>query len=356
MIARAGGTVNLKHLTDQQLIAATDVAAKVEVSAMTHLLHHLAEIQRRRLFSVYAVNSLFEYCVKRLKMSEPAASRRVNAVFVLMDVPEIGAKLQSGELSLSNVSQAQTFFNQEARMAEALTSPEKARILKSIENKGARRAKEILVASSSIRVELPKEGMQPISAEFHHLTAVIDEETKAGLERLQEIWSHSGSQRGFGAMLKKMTELCLSQVDPLKKSKQVSRSAKNSEKSASRVSETEVEIQSESATRVETETTTQSVVLDQLPTPTSESARSRHIPARVRHAVQVRDGGSCAYIDGCGDRCSSRTFVQFHHLIPFACSGEHTVENIELRCFSHNQRHAIDDYGTGVLSRGELRP
>jgi hypothetical protein len=68
--------------------------------------------------------------------------------------------------------------------------------------------------------------------------------------------------------------------------------------------------------------------------------RSRHIPAHVRRAVWRRDGGRCAFIARNGHRCGAREFIQYHHVDPQALGGEATVEQIELRCRSHNNYDA----------------
>lgn len=71
---------------------------------------------------------------------------------------------------------------------------------------------------------------------------------------------------------------------------------------------------------------------------------ARTIPAAVRRAVVERDGEQCAFISANGHRCSARAFLEFHHLVPFARGGEASVENIALRCRSHNQYEARLDF------------
>ncbi|MEK7355253.1 MAG: HNH endonuclease, partial [Bdellovibrionota bacterium] len=74
------------------------------------------------------------------------------------------------------------------------------------------------------------------------------------------------------------------------------------------------------------------------------------IPAATHHALYLRDTGSCTYIDPeTGERCDSRHFLQPDHIIPVARGGSNELENLRLRCFAHNQRHAIDCFGKGVL-------
>jgi hypothetical protein len=84
------------------------------------------------------------------------------------------------------------------------------------------------------------------------------------------------------------------------------------------------------------------------PRPSSQTAPgSRHIPAEVRRRVWLRDVGRCAFVGTGGRRCSERAFLEFHHLKPYALGGDATVENIQLRCRSHNAHEARLYFGPG---------
>jgi hypothetical protein len=77
----------------------------------------------------------------------------------------------------------------------------------------------------------------------------------------------------------------------------------------------------------------------------TEPARSRHIPAAVRAAVWKRDGARCAFVGSSGSRCMERSFLEFHHVQPFALEGPPTIGNIALRCRRHNQYEEELDFG-----------
>jgi hypothetical protein len=68
--------------------------------------------------------------------------------------------------------------------------------------------------------------------------------------------------------------------------------------------------------------------------------RSRYIPARIRREVWKRDKGQCTYTNPDGRRCTARSRLQYHHLIPFAEGGPSTIENLTLRCRTHNEYDA----------------
>jgi hypothetical protein len=67
--------------------------------------------------------------------------------------------------------------------------------------------------------------------------------------------------------------------------------------------------------------------------------RTRHIPRAVKRAVWQRDGGQCAFVSA-NRRCEERTFLEFHHIRPYAKQGPATIANISMRCRRHNQYEA----------------
>jgi 5-methylcytosine-specific restriction endonuclease McrA len=82
-----------------------------------------------------------------------------------------------------------------------------------------------------------------------------------------------------------------------------------------------------------------------------KAAGSRQIPAAIRRAVAVRNEGRCAYVSPGGRRCTSREFLEFHHLVPWARRRVHDVDGIALRCRGHNQYEAELDFGVGHMRR-----
>lgn len=71
---------------------------------------------------------------------------------------------------------------------------------------------------------------------------------------------------------------------------------------------------------------------------------SRDIPAHVQRVVWRRDDGQCAF-EGAKARCSERSFLEFHHVRPWAVGGPPSAENIALRCRAHNAYEAAVYFG-----------
>jgi hypothetical protein len=71
---------------------------------------------------------------------------------------------------------------------------------------------------------------------------------------------------------------------------------------------------------------------------------SRQIPASVKREVWRRDDGRCAFA-GRDGRCTERSFLEYHHVKPYAAGGLATAANIELRCRAHNAYEASLFFG-----------
>lgn len=156
--------MNLRHLTDKTLLADTKRLVEKERSLSIQILHHLKEIERRRLFSDLGYGSLFEYTVKELGYSEASASRRIQSARLLKEIPTIENKLKTGELSITNVALAAlTFKNENVSDKET-----KIEILSKIENKTKRECEkalnELLPTSKkvalSFKIEFSEKNME----------------------------------------------------------------------------------------------------------------------------------------------------------------------------------------------------
>jgi hypothetical protein len=78
---------------------------------------------------------------------------------------------------------------------------------------------------------------------------------------------------------------------------------------------------------------------------------SRHVPASVRRAVWMRDGGRCQWPMGNGAVCGSTYQVEIDHIQPWALGGPTTVENTRVACRAHNQLAARRVFGDAWMDR-----
>lgn len=191
--------MDLTYLTNKSLLADTKVLAEQYRRITTKLLHHLKEIERRRLFSDLGYPSLFDYVVKELGFSESSAARRIHAARLLAEVPEIEEKIEDGSLNLTNITMASHIFkNEEIKDTEV-----KKEIIKQIENTTKKecesRLKQFFENSPPapnlfiLKVELREEGYELLenlkgllAHRKRNLSEVFEIIFEAAVERLTE--------------------------------------------------------------------------------------------------------------------------------------------------------------------------
>lgn len=275
--------MNLKHLTDKALLQDIKKLVQKELDSTTGVLHHLKEIERRKLFCDLGYSSIVEYAIKELGYAETAALRRVKSARLINEMPELSEKINNGSLSLSNLAQADIFFKR-----EDIHEPSKKRIiLKKIENQSARQCEKTLMELSPSK-PLPKESQKLITPEFTQLKINVAESTMKLLENARALMGKYVINDEF---LKKLTEHALVNITHKK---------------------------------FKTRTT------EQNPT-------SRYITNQTKREVYEKSQGVC-------ENCGSLFMLQFDHIEAFAMGGRTEARNLRLLCFHCNQRARIRTY------------
>jgi hypothetical protein len=181
--------MNLKHLLDDELLTVTKDLVQMERTTLTKILHHLREIERRKLYSDLGCASLFEYAVKHLQYSEGQAGRRIQAMRLIKEIPEIEQKIASGALSLSNISQAQSFFRETTALGygaeKPVTKEQKLQVLSLLENKSARDGQRELIQLGG-DAAIPKERERVLADDKSEVRLVMDQELRESLKRFED--------------------------------------------------------------------------------------------------------------------------------------------------------------------------
>jgi hypothetical protein len=87
------------------------------------------------------------------------------------------------------------------------------------------------------------------------------------------------------------------------------------------------------------------------PRKTPPPSSTDHIPAHVRRAVFLRDGGRCQVLIASGGICGSTYRVQLGHITARALGGGNTADDLRCECEVHNQRAADRDFGKPFMDR-----
>jgi hypothetical protein len=73
-------------------------------------------------------------------------------------------------------------------------------------------------------------------------------------------------------------------------------------------------------------------------------SRSRIVPARLKRALEIRDGSNCRF-PGCGH---SR-YLEAHHVIHWIDGGETELENLVLLCSAHHRLHHLGRFNIEMV-------
>jgi hypothetical protein len=330
--------MDLKLLSDSQLMSELKNSVLEERQKTALVLEYLREVERRRLYADSGYASLWDFCIHELAYSEASASRRIGAMRLLREIPELKEDLLSGKQNLSSLSKARNFFQlEEKHQGEKLSTEEKKEVLRELENKSSRECERTLLELSSVPIEISNpQRERPIDATHTELRLVLRDEVYLKLKRIQALRSHANPSMSYENLLNYMADEILKKIDPLEKAKsQKVTTPGPSTPDLSRIPDLPPikEVQnpdffSPPTSEVEQDQTNPGLRTFRIP-----------IPRAIARTVWVRDQGRCTYSDPVSGRlCESTVYLEFDHIQPVSEGGQNRIDNLRLRCRAHNQR------------------
>lgn len=341
------GELMISALSDAELLANTRGLIGRSNQVLAALLAHLGEVDARGLYRQRACSSLFAYCVYELRLSEDEAVRRVAAARLVRKFPELLNAIGAGELHLTGLLLLGPHLTREnfgEVMARAKHRSKKeitklVRILDPLPDVPARiealgpahataapkptwaeQVASFCPVRELLPGERPKDWLEPDALpapariepplRFKVQFSTTDEYVDL-MERAAALLSSRGEQNGIEEIHLRALRLLVERLERRRFGAPANESKKAS----------------------------------------APARRSRHIPARVRRLVFERDGARCTHVDDAGQRCRATHRLEFHHLVPFALRGEHTPDNLTLRCAAHNALAAELDFGPELITR-----
>jgi hypothetical protein len=158
---------DLKELSYRDLDLLTRNLAAEENENVARIIAHLSEISRRGTYILLSYGSLFNYCVKRLRLSEGSISRRIQVARVSRRFPQILDAMFQGALSLTAAS----------LLAPHLTEANAEKLIAEARGKTKREVQEIIVKFS------PKPEFKPSRRKISR------PEAEAGDAGVEEAWA-----------------------------------------------------------------------------------------------------------------------------------------------------------------------
>jgi len=314
--------MNLNHLSDQALLQQTLSLVKKEKEILSEILSHLEEVRKRRLFCELGFGSLFEYCVKYLGYSEDQAYRRINALKLIKELPEVQQQIEKGELTLSSLGVAQSLFKTDS-------SVDKKAVLSALKNKSKREAEKV-IKSFSPTLPLKKKDIHL------SLSAIQEEKWNAVKAKL----AHCNLREE--EILERLCDLFLAP-----KPKPEPRQPRSGSRAAPYVESGPIATASSALPKVAPQIATKTTQQKHAPRPApskSYALLSKAIPATIKLKIFIRDQNCCT-------NCGSKHALQIDHKLPHSLGGTHHPSNLRILCRACNQRAAIQILGAEKMER-----
>ena len=345
-------------LPDEDLLAHLDTLAGRERSATAELVAHLATLDSRpALYAGRGYGSLFSYCTEALHLSEDAACNRIAVAKACRRFPVILDLLAFGSMTLTSVRMLAgrlTPENHEGVLerAKGLTKPEVEALVAELAPRpdaptsvrklptpapSASLAPPSLFAAAADGVtsepvaasEAPAPIVRPTARPVVQTTApdryrvqfTMSSEMHARLRRMQTLLRRDIRDGDPAVIFDRALKLL--EADVVRKKLGAAVRPRSKPSVPPRPS-----VRSKAPIRPGTDKGV------------PPAGASRTVPREVKRAVFARDGEQCAFVAPGGRRCTERTFLEFHHVQPYARGGPATVANISLRCRRHNQYEA----------------
>jgi hypothetical protein len=280
------------------------------------ILAHLAEVEARQLHLKAAFSSMFDYCLRHLKLSEDEAWRRITAARLARRFPILFELVHSGSLHLTGV----------CLLRQHLNDANHQQLLSEACGK-TRRQIEAMLAT-----RFPRPAAQ------------------SSLRRLP---SRSTTGSGVGPSFREELESAIATGGPARSP--VFDASSRQEPTAKRERNGKLEQLSEHRYRLQLDVgVALKAKLERAGDLMSHANPAFDLALVVERAldslIEDRDGLRCSYVGADGQRCCGKAFLQIHHEEPWARGGPEDVANLRLLCAAHNRLLAERDFGRAAIA------
>ena len=395
-------------LSDRDLLTRIVALAGTERETTADLVAHLVALELRpSLYAAQGFGTLFAYCTEGLHLSEDAAWNRVEAARACRDFPVVLDLLASGSLTLTAVRTLRKHLTKknheavlarakhqkktqiEVLVAELAPKPDVVASVRKVPVPQRRARKPISscppetpppVTAPALDTGLETESqtdapsgpgdhrdagaplptplpiprpaphalVQALAPERYRVQFTIGQQTHDKLRRLQALLRREVPNGDAGLIFEQFIDVLLAKVERDKLGKPATpRKARTVRWSAEARS---AGGDDETCFRSGTENTQP---LEGATGMERRKAPRRHTPNAVTRAVWFRDGAQCAFVADNGYRCTEHSFLEVHHIHPYALDGRPSVGNLSLRCRRHNQYEAELVFGAPKVVRRE---
>jgi hypothetical protein len=379
--------VELKRLSDDQLVSSAENQFALERKTSHYILLHLKEISLRRVYAKRGFPSLREMLIKHFRQSETAANQRLKSLELMLDVPAVEERLISGDLNMSTVAMAQRQIQREEKLTgKEISKEKKTEIVESITNKTMAKAEIELFKLLPETASHPETYERRVSEQATRLNLTVPNDVMEMLIRLKEIWAHVDPTMDHVEVIRRSFKMTLQKIDPAQRKTSIKKSSAGSNLKTNVGTSTNINTSGNMdlssninvSSNIDAETTLDSSTSDSIQSASTSpqgSTRPRQptqgLTDSVKHrctkrptyykrefdrALWERAGSQCEFIDKkTARRCDCRFGLQREHVIPLALGGSNDLSNMQLLCATHNQLRARKVFGDAKIEAYRCR-
>lgn len=300
--------MSLENLTNEELLSGLHLVCANERRLLAQVLMHLIEVEDRRLHLEVACSSLYDFCIRKLRMSENQSGRRIAAARLIRRFPALLPHIETGELQLTTL----------LLLARELTSENFEELVTDARGKSKREV-ELLIAGRAPKPDIPSlvrpialgaradqlahSRVSPLSADRYAVQFTADASLQQKIQLARDLSRHGNRLGDLPTIIEKALDLLIAKLRK------------------QRFGET---------TR---------------PLHKARPSNADHISAKTRREVFERDGERCTFVDGEGTRCEARVLLELDHVHERALGGASDTRNLRVLCEAHNRLNAEKTFG-----------
>jgi len=307
---------------NQELVKYVETLVKVERRISVKILRHLIEIEKRRIHLDMGYASLFVFLTKHLKYSEGSAYRRIEAMKLLRDVPDLGNKIAVGSISVTVAAEVSRLV----KIKKIKNKETKQKLINLFSNKNKKEVEEEIAKIAPKAAK--KEKLRAINSEESSLEVTVSKELREKLEKLKALLSHKNPSLKMSGVFEVMADIALKQLEK--------RTSPESEVASRKVTSAKNEIINSHATSPE------------IARASNNPKKSRYIPAKTKRIIFQRAHHQCEFTAHNNKRCESKHFLEIDHKHSYSHGGGNETQNLQLLCRQHNQRKAEIELGRQI--------
>jgi 5-methylcytosine-specific restriction endonuclease McrA len=315
--------MKLANLSDDALLTRLTKLVASERRCLVRMVAYLIEVEERRLHLDAACSSLYDFCVRKLGLSESNAFRRIAVARVAKRFPSVLGRIERGEIHVSALLLLRGHLTEENH--EALLDDARGLSKRTLEQLLARRAPkpdvpdgvwkmptDVLASdAASAGDDHPISIVEPLSADRYRVQLTASAELHAKIVRATDLMRHQNPRGELAVIFERALDLLIADLEK-------TRLGKSSRPRAPK---------------------------------TKQEPASSNITRATRREVTARDDEQCTFVSKDGERCPARGFLELDHVHPRALGGTGEASNVRLLCRAHNRLLAEKIFGRNDVER-----